>query len=334
MLKRRVSATLLTGGLLWALLALLPVAAGGGGASEASSDPILSVDALPDASNTATSVGPIDTCREVSAGETFDSDVVIEDVVTVSGIEAHVMYDPAVLKVTNADYDFLLATAGAVLDLGDTFPDTDGDFEIGAVTFPLGAATGSGVLVRMTFEAVGSGVSALDLQGVKLSDGSGAPIAPFDASGVYQGPVNDASVAVGTSCGDSDLDGYADDVEAAIGTNPAEACGAYDLSHPNPNADTKPSLNWPADFSKATGTLDSYNRINVLDISSFLAPVRYLGTNVGDNPGDGRWDLVPGPGIFGTDINVNDLTSLLAGPSGYPPMFGGAKALGGPACTP
>ncbi len=42
---------------------------------------------------------------------------------------------------------------------------------------------------------------------------------------------------------------------------------------------------------------------------------------------------MPGPGIFATWININDLTALSAGATGFPPMFSGQKAYGGPACT-
>ncbi len=45
-----------------------------------------------------------------------------------------------------------------------------------------------------------------------------------------------------------------------------------------------------------------------------------------------RWDLTPGKGVFLTDINIQDLTAMLAGPSGNPPMLGGTRAFGGPVC--
>jgi hypothetical protein len=78
--------------------------------------------------------------------------------------------------------------------------------------------------------------------------------------------------------------------------------------------------------------LDSFNKITILDLTSFLAPVRYFGTDVGTNPGDARWDLTPGAGVFLTDINLQDITAMIAGSSGNPPMLGGAKAFGGPVC--
>ena len=39
-----------------------------------------------------------------------------------------------------------------------------------------------------------------------------------------------------------------------------------------------------------------------------------------------RFDLVPGRGAFQTFINTQDMTALLGGSSGFPPMFGGQRA--------
>jgi hypothetical protein len=63
-----------------------------------------------------------------------------------------------------------------------------------------------------------------------------------------------------------------------------------------------------------------------------LAPVKYFGTDVTANPGRVRWGLTPGKGVFLTDINLQDITAIITGPSGAPPMLGGAKAFGGPVC--
>ncbi len=75
--------------------------------------------------------------------------------------------------------------------------------------------------------------------------------------------------------------------------------------------------------------IPSENVINVRDLSSFLAPVRYLDSDVGTNPGDVRWDLVPGDGGLGFDINALDLNSLL---TSFPPMVDRARAFDGPSC--
>ena len=137
---------------------------------------------------------------------------------------------------------------------------------------------------------------------------------------------------------DCDGDGYTGSAEDHIysylpqTTGDQKTCQEYDLAFPNTNPDVKPSLRWPSDFYKASAPVNSLNRITISDVLSFVAPVRYFGTNIGANPGDVRWDLVPGPGITLTDINVTDVLALVAGPSGNPPMLGGVRAFGGPAC--
>lgn len=181
--------------------------------SSAQTDPVVSVDTISDAANTATSIGTIDPCLSTSTGASIPVDIVIQDISSISGLEADLLYDPAVLSVTAVSYDYLLSSAGVlVLDMGDLTPDTDGDFKLGAVTFPLASASGSGVLARLTIEAVGSGTSPLDLQDVKLSDGNAQPVAPSDSSTqIYLGPVHDGWISVDEPCPpDTDSDGVPD----------------------------------------------------------------------------------------------------------------------------
>lgn len=190
---------------------------------------------------------------------------------------------------------------------------------------------------------VNDGCPSMGTEGAACHSMTGAKISrPERVDGGFAGLDDDGDgdvdepLPAGAEAFDCDGDGYTGAAEAHVYSYVPQAdgdqktCMEYDLSHPNPNADTKPSLRWPSDFSKTTGILDSLNRINVLDITSFLAPVKYMGTDVGTNAGDVRWDLVPGKGIFPTDININDLTSLIAGASGSPPMLGGARAFGSP----
>jgi hypothetical protein len=83
---------------------------------------------------------------------------------------------------------------------------------------------------------------------------------------------------------------------------------------------------------------NSTDLINILDLTSFLAPTRYLETRPDVAPPAGsafsaRYDVSPGQGLFASWINISDLTTLLAGASGFPPMFSGARAFGGPTCS-
>jgi len=54
--------------------------------------------------------------------------------------------------------------------------------------------------------------------------------------------------------------------------------------------------------------------------------VRILNSSPGDANFNPRYDLVPGQGIFAKFVNTQDMTALLAGSTGLPPMFGGARA--------
>ena len=152
---------------------------------------------------------------------------------------------------------------------------------------------------------------------------------------------NDEALPGGAEVADCDGDGYTGDAEdhvySYIGQldGDQKTCQEYDTNFssvdPNQTAAT-PSLRWPSDFNSVASPLNSFNRLNILDLTAFLAPVKYFGTNLGTNPGDVRWDLTPGKGVFLTDINVQDITAMIAGSSGAPPMLGGAKALFGPVC--
>jgi hypothetical protein len=111
---------------------------------------------------------------------------------------------------------------------------------------------------------------------------------------------------------DFDGDGYTDEDEALhIGTNAGYPCG---------------TAGWPSDI---VGTGISTNKFDIVDLGSFVAPVRRLGTKPPDANFDARWDLKPGPITpTGAYINIQDLGITIANKTGFPPMFGGAKALG------
>jgi hypothetical protein len=118
--------------------------------------------------------------------------------------------------------------------------------------------------------------------------------------------------SVGDICDDGDGDGYFDDAEWHVGTNPTVKCGVD---------------GWPADLSSAWF---SANAVDIVDLTTFLAPTRRLETNPGDAGYDVRWDLIPGGGIFADEINIADLTSLLSQPV---PMLNNQPAMN-QACPP
>lgn len=127
-----------------------------------------------------------------------------------------------------------------------------------------------------------------------------------------------------SAASDNDGDGYTLTKEEYIFS--ATPGSLIDAERCGPN-------NWPSDLV-STGL--SADKVTVEDISSFMAPIRRLDSSPGDPEFTPRWDLSPGQGGLTDWINIIDLTALYSGtyPStGYPPMFGGLKALGGPACT-
>jgi len=130
--------------------------------------------------------------------------------------------------------------------------------------------------------------------------------------------------SLGDACDDEDDgDGFSDAAELAMGTNRLDNCG-------NAGPDDY-SLSWPADL-KMSGVLPTLNKVDIQDLQTFILPVRRINSSVGDPEYHARWDLVPGPGPFGNDINIQDLTKLV---TFQPLMFGGnVRAFNGATCTP
>jgi Thrombospondin type 3 repeat/Cohesin domain len=294
--------------------------------TSAVTDPVVSLDAIPDASNTATTVGTVDPCGSMTVGSSFNIDIVIQNVTSISGFQADILYNPAIVNVTGVDYHFLLAsTLVGVVDVGDSVPDSDGTFVLAAVQFPSAAAAGSGVLARVTLQAVGGGVSSLDLASVKLTDGLGNPIPPSDSTThVYLGPINSGSVNVGGICGldsdgdgvpdsvdncpnwpnpaqnlplwpvpanDPDCDGFSTTAESFVGTDPARHCAATSTANDEPLPDA-----WPVDFNDDQAA-------NLTDIFKMVPHLNTADSDPGSSP---RFDL-------STDgfINLTDIFKLV-----------------------
>ncbi|MCH8814530.1 MAG: hypothetical protein IH957_05435 [Chloroflexi bacterium] len=244
-------------------------------------------------------------------------------------------------------------------------PDTDGDgFDDGEDAFPLDPTEnfdtdndgtgdnadpdvdGDGTPNGSDADIDGNGVANADETACGADAGS-ARTRPERVDDAFAGVSEDGDAQVdeplppGVGAFDCDGDGYSGAAEDNVFSYLAQTdgdqktCQEYDTNFtavdPNQTAAT-PSLRWPSDFNSSASPIDSFNRINILDIVSFLAPVRYFGTDLGTNPGDVRWDLTPGKGVFTTDLNIQDITAMIAGSSGSPPMLGFVKTFGGPTC--
>jgi hypothetical protein len=170
------------------------------------------------------------------------------------------------------------------------------------------------------------------------------PATDSDSDGVYDLDEFNCGVSTfGNGFFPERLNGLDDDGDTAIDEPLPPGSGPYDCDGDGYIGDTELHVfgvqrdqarcgpgNWPADFV-AGGVPDSTDRVNVLDFVSFLVPVRHLNTNVGDNPNNVGWDVVPGSFPFPYDINVTDLTNLIVV---KPAMFSGVRAFNWVACTP
>jgi hypothetical protein len=175
----------------------------------------LAVDADP-SGNTATSLGDTDQCASLATGDSFQVDIVVRDVEELLGWESYIIYDASILKLTDRDVRlFLAANAGSnVFDASDAPANANGRYRVAAadIADPPVPDSGSGVLARLTFDALAPGVSLISLRGLDIS-GDGRPdvgpiltavggqrIGDDNGDAYFDGPTADAWVAVDTVC--------------------------------------------------------------------------------------------------------------------------------------
>jgi hypothetical protein len=175
----------------------------------------IGVDADP-AGNTATSLGPIDSCIAVKKGDTFQIDLFVTDVDNLLAWEIYFSFDGDVVNVTDRDVQmFLAANAGSeVWDASDPLPSSGGLYRLGAVDIgqPPAPDSGSGVLARLTLKAVGAGLSptiltTLDANndgkielGPQVSSIGAKAIGDTNGDGFFDGPLLGAQIAVDRDC--------------------------------------------------------------------------------------------------------------------------------------
>jgi Cohesin domain len=185
-----------------------------GASGAAAADPSLAIDAGIQG-NTATSVGIIENCIAVKTNDSFQMDVVVENISDLLAWEIHLDYDPAVIEVTDQNVKlFQQANLGSsVLDVSAHVPDDSGLHELSAFdsSDPPTPDSGTGVLARVTFKALASGASPVgfanrDLNqdgvvdvGTLMRDTNANPIHP-DKDGFFDGDRQDAQVVVDGSC--------------------------------------------------------------------------------------------------------------------------------------
>jgi glucose/arabinose dehydrogenase len=145
---------------------------------------------------------------------------------------------------------------------------------------------------------------------------------PERIDGVFAGVDDDGDTEIdeplppGSEDFDCDRDGFTGATEMHIGLDDRDPCG---------------NDGWPLDLYASTPGGFQYNMVNIQDLGSYVTPVRRMNTSENDDGFDIRWDLVPGS-TFGEQINVADLSALVTGATGYPPMLEGVRAFAGPSC--
>lgn len=154
--------------------------------------------------NDATSLGAIDDCLSVASGSTFDIDIFVANVNDLSGWQATFIYDPSVVILIDEKVDLFLATDpdSNITNLSDYPPDSDGEFLFAAADLRQreGGEDGSGILARLTLQAVGAGATGLELWEPLLAEWSGNIIGDVDGNDFFDGPVLNAQVAVDQDC--------------------------------------------------------------------------------------------------------------------------------------
>lgn len=195
-----------------ALLAAAMALAGSLSASAQSQSTIglIGADALIDG-NTATKIGPRDSCVRTEVGSEVVVDIIVDEIPVdrpLIGFQMNVLYDPNLLEVVQANSDMILGAKGQYQPfpgLSDPLPDTDGDYQIInadlASNNPPGAneETGKGVLSRITFRAKAPGRSnvAIGYQGQEVYPG----LQDLQNTTIGVDSIASTVVAIGEECG-------------------------------------------------------------------------------------------------------------------------------------
>jgi hypothetical protein len=165
---------------------------------------LVGIDADP-SHNTATSLDSIDGCISVEPGATTEIDLFVENVADLGAWQATVIFDPAVLRIVDKNtHLFLEAQPGAnPLDLSEDLPSDTGAYLVAVADFGTGQGegeSGSGVLARLTVEAVDSGTTELQLSNVVLVSSLDEAQGDVNGDTYYDGPTSSATIAVGAPC--------------------------------------------------------------------------------------------------------------------------------------
>lgn len=209
---RAAALIILVAGALAAVTAVL-VIVHDDGSRTAQAEPSLEVgidaDPLASPANTATSLGSIEECRQVTAGQTFDIDTFLDGIPSgrgLAGFSYYLGFDASRLEIigqqhTTTGVNLITAAPSsgspAYIELNEGVPDSDGSHTAVAADFGTTETNppySQGVLGHYTLRVLGgapSGQASLTLTGVSVADDAGE--VPVDV-------VTEAWVGVGEPC--------------------------------------------------------------------------------------------------------------------------------------
>ncbi len=171
-----------------------------------------------------------------ATGVPFNVDITVAEVSQVKAWEATIAFNPAILKVTGSDVNyFMAANGGSVFDFSSPVPDRSGYYLTGALdSANPGTHTGSGVLDRLTLQAVANGASQLSFFDASLEDTNMVELGDYNHDGWFDGPMFKAGIAVGVQQPDADGDGVCDGGDncpnaSNAGQQDADSDGAGDV---------------------------------------------------------------------------------------------------------
>lgn len=166
--------------------------------------------------NENTVLGVTNGCHSVEVDELFDVDIIINNVESLLAFEMYVAFDGGLLEVHDRNVKRFLAgnTGSNVIDASNRLP-SPSPYRVSGVDIsdPPTPDSGSGILARLTFQALAEGEASLEFAtvdfdedgvpdlGTLLRDSDGNPIGDGDDEDVYfDGDARGAVVNVGTEC--------------------------------------------------------------------------------------------------------------------------------------
>jgi hypothetical protein len=158
--------------------------------------------------NHAASLGRLQPCVAVEAGDEFAADIFIANVQALAAWELRLDYDPDIVTIQAADYSQLLISAQPA---GIVFPylfeeEQYGRYFLAATEINGTPDSGSGVLAHLSLKAEGEGISKLKVVsipspiGPRITGAGGAPIGDSTGDGVWDADTVAGEVVVGGDC--------------------------------------------------------------------------------------------------------------------------------------